>query len=177
MGTCGGCGEAKPDESFPWRNRGAGIRSTTCKECKKGYNKKWYLRHAAEQKARADTRRDRVGADYAGRIWTYLLAHPCVDCGESDPIVLQFDHVRGVKVDSISTMIRGGWSWTKIAAEIEKCEVRCANCHTRRTALVGGWWRHLMANPPVADPRPDLLSQESCVQLAAGGLRRTTAPQ
>lgn len=69
----------------------------------------------------------------------YLLGHPCTDCGEADPVVLDFDHVVGDKIDSISDMVRRGFSWVAIAEEIEKCEVRCSNCHRRRTAIQMGW--------------------------------------
>jgi hypothetical protein len=64
----------------------------------------------------------------------YLVGHPCVDCGESDPVVLEFDHVRGTKVAAISSFVRNMASMNRILAEIAKCDVRCANCHRRRTA-------------------------------------------
>ncbi len=66
-------------------------------------------------------------------ITAYLAEHPCVDCGESDPIVLTFDHVRGEKRDNISDMVRNGLSVEAIRAEIEKTEVTCFNCHAIRT--------------------------------------------
>ena len=64
----------------------------------------------------------------------YLLSHPCVDCGEKDPVVLEFDHVRGVKEWNVSLLVRSNSSWKRVLEEIEKCEVVCANCHKRRTA-------------------------------------------
>lgn len=60
----------------------------------------------------------------------YLRSHPCVDCGETDRIVLTFDHVRGEKVSDVSAMIQSR-SLVNIADEIAKCEVRCCNCHMR----------------------------------------------
>lgn len=70
------------------------------------------------------------------RIYEYLLVHPCVDCGESDPIVLEFDHVRGTKKKNVSRMACGStYSWTAIKIEIDKCDIRCANCHRRRHHL------------------------------------------
>lgn len=68
----------------------------------------------------------------------YLLDHPCVDCGEDDIVVLQFDH-QGNKVADVSRMRY--CSLTKLKEEILKCEVVCANCHARRTAAQFGWWR------------------------------------
>jgi hypothetical protein len=46
---------------------------------------------------------------------------------------LEFDHARGVKDFTIAKSIRKHDLKT-MAAEIEKCDVVCANCHARRTA-------------------------------------------
>lgn len=70
------------------------------------------------------------------------MEHPCMDCGEADPIVLEFDHkADSIKVESVTQMVMNNASWERITAEIEKCEVRCANCHRRRTAAQFGYKR------------------------------------
>ena len=66
-------------------------------------------------------------------ILDHLLEHPCVDCGEGDPVVLDFDHIGNDKAANVSWLARTGATWDRIEAEIAKCEVRCANCHRRRT--------------------------------------------
>ncbi len=63
----------------------------------------------------------------------YLSTHHCVDCGESDPIVLDFDHVRGEKRCNIAEAGRVLSSLSDLEEEIAKCEIRCANCHRRVT--------------------------------------------
>ena len=67
----------------------------------------------------------------------YVKAHleksPCIDCGISDIRVLEFDHVRGVKHKNISDLSKHGASIKKLQEEIDKCEVRCANCHRIKT--------------------------------------------
>jgi hypothetical protein len=70
----------------------------------------------------------RKAATYA-IICAYLETHPCVDCGYADIRALEFDHVKG-KTFTIGQ--RGTLSPTKVLAEIEKCEVRCCNCHRIR---------------------------------------------
>jgi L-lysine 2,3-aminomutase len=56
----------------------------------------------------------------------------CYDCGEKNPIVLDFDHLKDKKYN-VSRMVHDGFSWKAILKEIEKCEVVCANCHRVRT--------------------------------------------
>jgi hypothetical protein len=56
----------------------------------------------------------------------------CVDCGVSNHIILDFDHLHDKKYN-ISRMIHDGFSWAAIKKEIAKCEVVCANCHRIRT--------------------------------------------
>lgn len=59
----------------------------------------------------------------------------CVDCGYNEhAVALQFDHVSGNKKASVSNLIRSDYAWKTILEEINKCEVRCANCHAVVTA-------------------------------------------
>ena len=74
-------------------------------------------------------------------MWDYLKKHPCVDCGEKDPIVLEFDHLKD-KLIEVSRLVQYT-SMNKMQNEIEKCEIRCANCHRRKTAIQFGWYKNL----------------------------------
>ena len=57
----------------------------------------------------------------------------CIDCGEYNVIVLEFDHVKGEKFANIANMVHRPNSIDAIKKEIRKCEVRCANCHRIKT--------------------------------------------
>jgi hypothetical protein len=77
---------------------------------------------------------------------SYLEIRSCVDCGESDPVVLEFDHVRGVKDRSISDAVRK-LGVRRLLEEIAKCEIRCVNCHKRATVQRGRHWRLDLSHP------------------------------
>ncbi len=65
----------------------------------------------------------------------YLSGKGCADCGESDPVVLDFDHRNPAdKLDGVARLISSGAPPQRLHDEIEKCDVRCSNCHRRRTA-------------------------------------------
>jgi hypothetical protein len=69
-----------------------------------------------------------------------LSRSACLDCGERDPLVLDFDHV-GPKRENVTHLARFGHSLETIDHEIAHCEIRCANCHRRVTAERGGHFR------------------------------------
>ena len=80
-----------------------------------------------------DARRQYQKKEY---ISNWLLTHPCADCGITDVRVLQFDHVRGEKIFCVTAY--GSHSLDKLVEEIDKCEVRCANCHCIRHRSFNG---------------------------------------
>lgn len=77
----------------------------------------------------------------------YLQTAPCVDCGEVDPAVLDFDHV-GVKRYGVVQLAYREASIASLEREIAECEVRCANCHRRRTIIQQHHFRHHLIRPP-----------------------------
>lgn len=105
-----------------------------CKECFKLYTKEHYQKNKDYYKEKAYAFNKHRKPEVLQSVVDYLKLHPCVDCGETDPIVLEFDHVRDIKTKAISRMISDCCSIETVFKEIEKCEVRCANCHRRKTA-------------------------------------------
>jgi hypothetical protein len=69
-----------------------------------------------------------------------LALAACLDCGIRDLLVLQFDH-RERKTSDIGRLVGNGCPSKRLADELEKCDIRCANCHRRRTAQGNGWFR------------------------------------
>lgn len=56
----------------------------------------------------------------------------CLICGEKDPCCLQFHHLNPKeKSIEVSKLVNQKAPITRIAEEIEKCVVLCANCHAK----------------------------------------------
>lgn len=132
---CCTCKSVKPLAQFSRLRRARDGRQPSCRACNAAYHRANWERHMAQIRARTKRRRA------ATRAWVieYLRGHPCVDCGESDIVVLEFDHLRDKRAN-VSVLVQNGELW-QVRAEIEKCEVVCANCHRRRTAHRGRWYR------------------------------------
>lgn len=153
--TCTKCNIQKPIEEFKQKNRKlkSGTVRVTLSSCKKCYKKHYTGKypktintprqpktakytHAERIKRRSDRRVLR----HRQFIYEYLSVRSCVDCGCSNWIVLEFDHLPEYeKTCNISEMHQ--MSLDRIKAEIAKCEVVCSNCHTIRSFKQSGAWR------------------------------------
>jgi hypothetical protein len=140
MRACSSCGVVKEEDEFNWRWQDRGIRWGICRECQRKQKTNWYERHKDiyGPAKNARTRASRVAARQY--VFDYLSTHPCVECGENDPMVLEFDHI-GSKRKTIAELIRDGASIQSLQREIDQCQVMCANCHRRKTMKARGWFR------------------------------------
>ena len=67
----------------------------------------------------------------------------CAKCGFSDIRALDWHHLDPYeKVNSISEMIRDRVSMDKLQAELDKCELICANCHRIEEQRLGNWTKN-----------------------------------
>lgn len=138
MKTCIDCKIEKPLDEF---NRHKDGHQSRCRSCDNAKNREWYAKNKQKALLRVARNNERYlqrGQDF---VCDYLKNHPCVDCGESDIVVLEFDHVNGNKVNSIANLVKISGSIERLSDEIEKCEVVCANCHRRRTAKRGNFYK------------------------------------
>lgn len=142
---CSRCKREKVEELFAKRSTTKTGRQDYCIECGKRYHREWYARNKTQAKERVKVRSKEQRDAVREKVLCYLIGSPCVDCGEGDPVVLEFDHVVGKKAFNIGSALSGSYSWGTIEKEISKCVVRCANCHRRITAKRRGWFRYLQA--------------------------------
>ena len=129
---CTKCKKNKSEDEFSFRDKEKFILRSECKKCQSLYHKEYYKLSPIRKKALRD-RQSQYRQEVKVFISNYLMNHPCIDCGESDVTCLDFDHVRGIKFEEIADLSHRGVSLDRIKKEIDKCEVRCANCHRKVT--------------------------------------------
>jgi hypothetical protein len=139
---CYRCGVTKPCDEFSWRRKSKGQRDSLCKPCRSAYGKEHYAANRQRYIDQARLAKRHLLLKRTRYLLAFFKTHPCVDCGEGDPVVLEFDHLR----DKAFTVGAGlhDRGWEAVLAEMEKCEVVCANCHRRRTARRRGAVRALL---------------------------------
>ncbi len=138
--VCTKCFQEKPIEEFPWKSTLLGKHHTVCKTCTARRSGDWYQNNKAAHIQNIMFHKESARCEGREYVWDYLATHPCIQCGETDPVVLEFHHRYG-KDRAISRMVADGLSIATIQAEINKCDVLCANCHRRVTAQNRGWFR------------------------------------
>lgn len=141
MLLCCMCHEWRSEADFALRSKRTGQRQSQCRRCHAAYRREHYLRMKAtyleNERRRMRARRQRNLA----LLLENLLTHPCVDCGEADPIVLEFDHRDPSRKRLDVPRLAAKKAWTVVESEIAKCDVRCVNCHRHRTAVQFNWRR------------------------------------
>ena len=130
MRKCVRCGIERPDDLFSKGN-------SSCKICHRELSRLHYKKHTDRYK-KNQLDKLKVRGQY---LYKYLLKNPCIDCGETDPSALDFDH-RDIneKKDHISKMFRDS-AWQIVLEEVKKCDIRCANCHRKKTAKQFNWYK------------------------------------
>lgn len=145
---CPRCNLVLEVSKFNWKVKNV-KRAAYCKGCSRQYIKNHYYKNTQYYIQKARKNNVKVKQEKIEYLQEYLATHPCIDCGENDILVLEFDHrVREKKFDDVSRILKRRLSLEKLKQEIAKCDVRCANCHRRKTAKENVSWKLTYA--PVA---------------------------
>lgn len=141
MKKCSLCSKEKPLTDFNKKSKSKDGLQNICRKCNSTRSKKYYAENKVKHRAVVFEQKKKTIADSRKRLFEYLYNHPCVDCGHSDFRVLEFDHTGEDKTDGVARLVANGYCWATILKEIEKCEVRCRNCHAIKTyERLGGTW-------------------------------------
>lgn len=120
-----------------------------CKSCYSQYMKKYYANRPDKydrHKKELVKNNDMAWMEKTNALMLLKMVSGCMDCGESDPIVLEFDHRDpSTKKYKISDIRRKKIKIEEFIIELDKCDVVCANCHRKRTAKQFGSWRAALA--------------------------------
>lgn len=146
MKTCSKCSITKPETEYFVKDKKSGRLHAHCKECYKEHRKTYYaehyLKYGDKYRERAKLRRARAKRNLQIKLKDYLEGKSCKNCGESDIRVLEFDHLNpATKRFGIANSITDGRKWSDILIEIEQCQILCANCHKKQTAIQYGWFK------------------------------------
>jgi hypothetical protein len=141
--VCGSCKVEKPLKDFNKNKSKKDGLNTMCRECSLINSRRYYAENKEEHKLKVRARNREYYAENRKLLFEYYKQNPCVDCGNDNPIVLELDHKDDCnKHKDVSKMM--SYKWETIEKEINKCDVRCANCHRIRTAKQLGWYKGLI---------------------------------
>lgn len=92
------------------------------------------ITHYERNKVRYKQRAMGIAAHVRAFVYRVKRRSCCKDCGNRNPLVLEFDHLRD-KEANIARVATNGWSIERVKREMRKCEIVCANCHKIRTHM------------------------------------------
>lgn len=110
-----------------FRQKGENVPSRLTGEAKREYDRQWYQKN----KAKASAWRARRNAELVAWWKEYKSTLCCEQCGFSHPATIVFHHRDlSSKQGDVSVLVQSRCSREKILAEVAKCMVLCANCHS-----------------------------------------------
>jgi hypothetical protein len=144
---CGNCKEEKDLTEFNSNKSKSDGYASVCRVCDKEISKAYYEKNKDKQKKQIlEAKKIRISKNRI-RYRKILSENPCIDCGESNPIVLEFDHRDDVdKIGGVGKLLSEGGSWESLEKEMNKCDIRCVNCHRIRTAKQFGWYDNYLTS-------------------------------
>jgi len=96
----------------------------------RAWRRRWWAALSPERKREKAAVANRRATAIRRWLDAYKVQTGCVDCGyRAHHAALHFDHVNGTKTLNVCN----AKSIAQAKREIEKCEVRCANCHAVKT--------------------------------------------
>lgn len=138
MGSWNEAKEAAGLETYDWRTAGAAevepkpdwVELDEDEEWDElSGHQRWYRKNKEKSRQLKEHRRRKLVR------WVYEYKRDyceCERCGEGDPACLEFHHVNEEEKEfSVSRRANRGHSIENIRSEIERCEVLCANCHSK----------------------------------------------
>lgn len=138
--TCSKCKQQLGRDLFNLRRSAKDGLQNWCKQCHRNCQNNYYKRDD-HYKTRVKLAADKNRLAKRQQL-SEILKSGCVNCGESDPIVLEFDHIDpATKFMEVGNMMQSGYAWNKVLEEISKCQILCANCHRRKTAKDNNWFK------------------------------------
>ena len=146
---CSKCKKKDLLTNFPPNKSRADGRCNYCRSCYTTVHREYYRNRSKvdsdfrERKIKQRSDYQKAGSskikDY---ILLYLQNNSCVMCGESDILVLEFDHLNPKdKCFNIGESTNNRYPLFKVIEEINKCQVLCSNCHRRKTIKDLNFWK------------------------------------
>jgi hypothetical protein len=87
---CSRCREVKPVDEFSWHRKAKGQRDCFCRPCRSAYGKEHYAANRQRYIDQAAIVKRRLTRERTLYLLEFFKSHPCTDCGENDPVVLEF---------------------------------------------------------------------------------------
>jgi len=122
---------------------------TSCIVCQRQASKKYYNRNKKRCINVIGLNKRRRALENYIEIITKYLNMPCTDCKKVyHPASMVFDHKVGSEKNiyrnqGVNYLVRDGYSKKSIIEEIDKCDVRCQNCHFLKTSKDFKHWKEI----------------------------------